>query len=145
MVLSLGGCDFNNQRSQGGSVPSNVTFDAAYHRLLDELFAQVDGTEEDAGALRIASVCGMGSPAEPSFDPDNDRCRPCPHVQRAVESHRRRHPRRAHRLRYVFVPCNGSVVSGVGDIGCEGHKNRAGQAKVADHLEPHIRDLMAWT
>ena len=33
----------------------------------------------------------------------------------------------------------GSVVTGTGDIGCNCHKNRLGQAKVADFLEPKLR------
>ena len=29
-------------------------------------------------------------------------------------------------------------------MGCNGHKNRLGQSKVADFLEPQIRRIMGW-
>lgn len=45
-------------------------------------------------------------------------------------------------LHYVFVPCDGSVVTGRGDIGCDGHKNQLGMQKVADFLEPNVRRMM---
>ena len=48
------------------------------------------------------------------------------------------------RVEYVFIPCDGSVVTGVDDIGCEGHKNRLGQERVADFLEPRLRAIMGW-
>ncbi|KAH8047451.1 GDSL-like Lipase/Acylhydrolase [Aureococcus anophagefferens] len=71
-VVSLGGNDFNHQ---GGDVPSNETFAAAYAALLDRIFA---------------------------------------------------------------------VVTDHGDIGCDGHKNRAGQAEVARFLEPKLREIAGW-
>ena len=44
----------------------------------------------------------------------------------------------------VLVPCDGSVVNDIGDVGCNGHKNRLGQAKVAAFLEPRLRRIMGW-
>ena len=130
-VVSLGGNDFNHQ---DGDVPSNETFAAAYAALLDRIFA--------GGAPAVAAVCGMGSPAEAAFDPDNNRCKPCPHVEGAVEAYRTANP--ARRAAYVFVPCDGTVVTDHGDIGCDGHKNRAGQAEVARFLEPKLREIAGW-
>lgn len=72
----------------------------------------------------IAAVCGMGSPAEKKYDPDNNRCRPCPHVQSAVSAYNEAaaaRPRRR-RVSYVFVPCDGTVVNDVADIGCAGRE-----------------------
>jgi hypothetical protein len=40
--------------------------------------------------------------------------------------------------------CARSVANDIGDMGCNGHKNRLGQAKVADFLEPRIRSIMGW-
>ena len=133
VVVSLGGNDYNHQ---DGHVPANATFTAAYMRLLEQLFFYSD-------ELVVASVCGMGSPAEAAFDPDNNRCRPCPHVERAVAAFHAKYPMR--RVAYLFVPCDGTVVDDHGDIGCDGHKNRLGQGKVAKYLEPRLRQLMSWT
>ena len=133
VVISLGGNDFNHQ---GGHVPTNASFTAAYARLLDQLFSQ------RGGALVVAAVCGMGSPNEARFDPDNNRCRPCPHVQAAAAAYSAARP--ARRVAYFFVPCDGSVVRDDRDIGCNGHKNALGQAEVARFLEPKLRELMGW-
>jgi len=53
-------------------------------------------------------------------------------------------PEVAARVHYKLVPCDGSVVTGDGDIGCNGHKNTAGQAKVAEFLAPTISEVMGW-
>ena len=37
-----------------------------------------------------------------------------------------------------------SVFNEIGNMGGNGHKNRLGQAKVADFLEPQIRRIMGW-
>ena len=92
--------------------------------------------------LVVIGVCGQGSPQEAAFDPDNNRCRPCPHVERATLAYARTHP--ARRLHYIYVPCDGSVVKGVGDIGCDGHKNATGQAEVAAFLAPRVAAIMGW-
>lgn len=92
--------------------------------------------------LLIISVCGQGSPVEETFDPDNNRCRPCVHVERATHAFARASPQR--RLQYIFVPCDGSVVQGEGDIGCDGHKNSKGQAEVARFLAPRVASIMGW-
>ena len=55
----------------------------------------------------------MGSPAEAAFDPDNNRCRPCPHVRDATTAYVAANPTR--RVHYLLVPCNGSVVDDVGE------------------------------
>ena len=90
----------------------------------------------------MANICGMGSPGEVALDPDNNRCRPCPHVSDATAAYAAAYPRR--RVHYIFVPCDGSVVDDRADIGCDGHKNRLGQAEVANYLEPRIRSIMGW-
>ena len=133
-VISLGGNDFNHQ---GGHVPSNESFTSAFGALLDGLYAGY-GSE----AVAVAAICGMGSPAEAKFDPDNNRCRPCPHVRDAVVAYNAARP--ARRVAFIFVPCDGSVVNDAGDIGCNGHKNRKGQEEVARFLEPKLRTLMRW-
>ena len=48
---------------------------------------------------------------------------------------------------YLFVPCDGTVVTGEGDIGCAdigcaGHKNREGQRKVKDFVKPVIGRML---
>ena len=92
--------------------------------------------------IALISICGQGSPAEAAYDPDNNRCRPCTHVERATHAYARARPWR--RLHYTFVPCDGTVVTGVGDIGCDGHKNAAGQAEVARFLAPQVAEFMGW-
>ena len=138
VLISLGGNDYNHQK---GYVPSNATFTTAYGAFLDQLF---EGYAANPN-LTVISFCGQGSPVEHAQDPDNDRCRPCPHVADASDDYVRRNPVRANRVHYVFVPCDGSVVTGAGDIGCNGHKNRLGQAKVADFLEPKLRAILGWS
>lgn len=95
------------------------------------------------GSIHL-QLCGMGSPAEAAYDPDNNRCRPCTHVERAVEAYRRRHAHHSPRLHYLSIPCDGSVVTGVDDIGCAGHKNELGQARIARFLQPRIGAIMQW-
>ena len=49
------------------------------------------------------------------------------------------------RVHYALVPCDGTVVVGdESDIGCNGHKNAAGQMKVAAYLAPIISEIMGW-
>ena len=79
---------FNNYRARAGSRGSDGAADVA----------------DDA--LAVVSVCGQGSPQEARLDPDNNRCRPCPHVESAVQAFKRSHPTR--RAEYIFVPCDGS-------------------------------------
>eukprot|EP01046_Picozoa_sp_COSAG06_P011980 COSAG06_NODE_690_length_13054_cov_5.226476_16_plen_61_part_00 len=59
-----------------------------------------------------------------------------------MTTYREQFPHR--RVAYFFVPCDGTVVNDHGDIGCDGHKNRRGQSKVATFLEPLLRELMDW-
>ena len=140
VVVSLGGNDFNNQ---DGNVPSNATFTNAYISFLDRLFAG-EGLGANTNMPTVLSICGQGSPDEAAFDPDNNRCRPCPFVEQAVEKFNEMRPELP--AKYIFVPCDGSVVQGAafGDIGCAGHKNRQGFNKVADFLEPQIKEIMNW-
>lgn len=91
----------------------------------------------------VLSICGQGSPNEVRTDPDNNRCRPCSHVERASVEFNSKYSGRFD-TNYIFVPCNGSIVTGVDDIGCNGHKNQIGQARVSAFLEPKIRKLMKW-
>ena len=85
----------------------------------------------------------MGDPTEHARDPDNDRCAPCPHVQDAVVAFLAKYGDQ-YGLKYFDIPCDGSVVTGSGDIGCAGHKNRKGQAEVANHLIPQLKEWMGW-
>jgi len=132
VLISLGGNDFNHQ---DGNVPSNQSFAESYEAFVLRVF-QVYGN------ITVVSVCGMGTPEETKQDPDNNRCRPCPHVESAVSQFTAKY---AHRLRYVFIPCDGSAASGNSDIGCRGHKNVIGQAEIANYLIPHITAIMNWT
>jgi len=135
VVLSLGGNDYNHQALDA---PSNATFDARYAQLLERVFEAYASEPR----LTVISVCGQGSPQERALDPDNNRCRPCPHVERASRAAAAARP--AWRLHYIFVPCDGSVVTGVGDIGCDGHKSPVGMAKVAGFLAPRVAAIMRW-
>lgn len=135
VVVSLGGNDFNHQKN----VPSNATFAAAYEDFLQ----QIVNPYLDDTPPTIVSVCGQGDPTEVERDPNNDRCRPCPHVEDATRSFREEHGA-AVRVEYIFIPCDGTVVTGEDDIGCEGHKNELGQQRVADFLEPRLREIMGW-
>eukprot|EP00931_Biecheleriopsis_adriatica_P115292 TRINITY_DN91100_c0_g1_i1.p1 TRINITY_DN91100_c0_g1~~TRINITY_DN91100_c0_g1_i1.p1 ORF type:complete len:434 (-),score=75.28 TRINITY_DN91100_c0_g1_i1:33-1334(-) len=132
VIVSLGGNDFNHQE---GRVPTDEVFQAAYADFLDTIFEKYSDPV-------VLGICGMGTPGEKLREVDNDRCRPCPHVELAVEAYQRRHSNR--RVHYIFVPCDGTVATD-DDMGCDNHKNRNGQAKIADFLEPQIRQLMSWS
>lgn len=92
--------------------------------------------------LVVISVCGQGSPVEADIDADNNRCRPCVHVERATRTFALAEPMK--RVEYIYVPCDGTVVTGSSDIGCDGHKNFIGQDEVARFLAPKIAALMEW-
>ena len=92
---------------------------------------------------KIAAVCGMGDPTEHTRDPDNDRCSPCPHVEDAVTAFKQKYGDQ-YAVEYISIPCDGTVVTGVDDIGCAGHKNKAGQKAVADFLTPKLKAMMGW-
>ena len=85
----------------------------------------------------------MGDPTEHARDPDNDRCSPCPHVKTAVSEFQEKYGDQ-YGLKYFDIPCDGTVVTGNGDIGCDGHKNRKGQAEVANHIAPQLKEWMGW-
>lgn len=140
-VISLGGNDYNHQ----WTVPSNETFSAAYQAFLQTVVEPYLMNTDDNTALvpTIVSVCGQGDPTEVERDPNNDRCRPCPHVQEATEAFGSQYVDTV-QVEYIFIPCDGSVVTGIDDIGCDGHKNSLGQARVADFLEPRLRQIMGW-
>ena len=138
VMISLGGNDYNHQ---DGNVPSNFTFSTAMSAfLLDILQVYFPLPASPV----IFSICGMGDPLESDYDPDNNRCNPCPHVSDAVNDFKLAQPQYASRVHYIYIPCDGSVVSGQGDIGCMGHKSRVGQAEVAAYLEPKVRAIMGW-
>uniref|UniRef100_A0A7S0NZ80 SGNH hydrolase-type esterase domain-containing protein n=1 Tax=Calcidiscus leptoporus TaxID=127549 RepID=A0A7S0NZ80_9EUKA len=137
IILSLGGNDYNHQQ---GRVPSNASFEAAYVQLLRRL----DYARARAASVPVLSVCGMGDPTEAARDPDNNRCRPCPHVEQAVRAFAAGQPPRR-RIEYLFIPCDGSVVSGAADLGCAGHKNWRGQRRVADFIAPAVARLTGWS
>ena len=113
VVISLGGNDYNHQK---GHIPSNETFSSHYEEFLLRIFQQYENKN------KIAAICGMGDPTEHARDPDNDRCSPCPHVQDAVKNFKQKYGDQ-YALEYINIPCDGSVVTGNGDIGCAGHKN----------------------
>lgn len=108
VLVSLGGNDYNHQN---GHVPTNASFSKAFEHFADFVLTHTGNTS------KLVAVCGMGSPLDVQRDPDNNRCRPCPHVQEAVETMAWHRPEVAHRLSYIFIPCNGTVVTGEGDIG----------------------------
>mmetsp|Transcript_7443 Transcript_7443/g.27325 ORF Transcript_7443/g.27325 Transcript_7443/m.27325 type:complete len:326 (-) Transcript_7443:2396-3373(-) len=150
VIISLGGNDYNHH---GGNVPSNDTFNASYEAFLLQVFADAQQgpsmtTSRESAQARplpqVVSICGQGDPKEKDFDVDNNRCRPCPHVEAAVEAFRHKHVQFASYCHYIFIPCDGTVVTGEDDIGCDGHKNGAGQAAVSRFLLPRIQDIMGW-
>ena len=134
VTMSLGGNDYSHQH---GLVTTNASFTRHYVAFLSELF-----TKYPTNRTRVVAVCGMCDPLEREADPDNNRCRPCAHVEMAVETLKTAQPQSPRH--YIFVPCDGSVVTGTDDIGCDGHKNRIGQAKVAEFLAPHMADIVDW-
>ncbi|GMI43007.1 hypothetical protein TrCOL_g6938 [Triparma columacea] len=135
VVVSLGGNDYNHHR---GHVPDDGDFVAAYGEFMMEIFKSYAGSP-----VQILSVCGQGSPAEAAYDPDNNRCSPCPHVEEAVSAFKDSvGGDYGDRVSYLFVPCDGSVVTGDGDIGCGGHKNRLGQGKVAEFVLPVVKGIL---
>ena len=85
----------------------------------------------------------MGDPTEHARDPDNDRCSPCPHVEDAVKAFKQKYGDQ-YPVEYISIPCDGTVVTGDGDIGCAGHKNKIGQRQVADFLAPKLKEMMGW-
>ena len=132
VLISLGGNDFNHQN---GHIPTNSTFDQAYETFLLEIF-------DHHGSTTIVSVCGQGDPNEAKLDPDNNRCRPCPNVEAANIAFKSKYP--LLKMDYIYIPCDGSVVTGKDDIGCAGHKNVKGQSEVAEYLAPKLREIMGW-
>uniref|UniRef100_A0A7S4VUL4 SGNH hydrolase-type esterase domain-containing protein n=1 Tax=Ditylum brightwellii TaxID=49249 RepID=A0A7S4VUL4_9STRA len=145
VIVSLGGNDYNHQ---GDNVPSDAEFNAAYEELLLQLFMYYGVVNEDKtirqGKIpKIVSICGQGSPNEGT---DQNRCRPCPHVEEAVQKFQENNAvDLAIAVDYIFIPCDGSVVTGTNDIGCDGHKNALGQLQVANYLEPRLKDIMNLT
>jgi len=131
VFISLGGNDYNHQ---DGNVPSNATFTKGYADFLRSGVFGRYGAE-----TRVIAVCGMGDPTEAKRDPDNNRCRPCPHVEEAVVEYNKE---AAVKVTYLFIPCDGSVVTGDGDIGCAGHKNHVGQQRVADFIATKLGDIL---
>lgn len=134
VLISLGGNDFNHQK---GRVPSDEDFSAVYADFLLSIFS------EYGSDVKIMGVCGQGSPAEAEFDPDNNRCSPCPHVEAATAAFKGAHPELAARVGYVNVPCDGSVVVGDEDIGCAGHKNQLGQHEVFSYISPAVESFLS--
>lgn len=117
VIVSLGGNDYNHQN---GNVPSDEEFSAAYENFLQTIFDQYDSQN------KIVAICGMGDPTEAARDPDNNRCKPCPHVEEAVTAFNELYTGVYPLVDYIFIPCDGTVVTGVDDIGCAGHKNQIG-------------------
>ena len=75
---------------------------------------------------------------------DRRRCSPCPHLEDALRDFKAKHADLIDRVALTLVPCDGTVVTGEGDIGCAGHKNAVGQDEVFEHIKPIVRDLMGW-
>jgi len=136
--VQTGGNDYNH----GGSSPSNATFSQGYESFLLQVFATCSGSQKPAITPKVVSICGQGSPLEQGTQ--NNRCKPCPHVEDAVNDFKAKHPDLAPFVYFILVPCDGSVVTGVDDIGCAGHKNKEGQSEVADFLLPKLQDIMQW-
>lgn len=139
VVVDLGGNDFNHQ---DGQVPADFLFTAAFFKLLDTIFKAYGGL---SSGLKVAAVCGMGDPIQASRDPDNDRCRPCPHVKMAVEAFKSRIGMETDNVAFFDVPCDGSIVIGSADhLSCLGHKSPKGHLSVATFLEPKLRSFLGW-
>ena len=144
VLVSLGGNDFNHQ---DGNEPSSDTFISQYEDFLLFLFqsyGESDHSIQMQKETNIVSICGMGDPFEANRDPDNNRCKPCEHVNASVRSFKALHPEYADRLHYIDIPCDGSVVQGTNDIGCDGHKNSIGQQRIADYLSPKLSLIAGW-
>ena len=131
VVISLGGNDYNHHN---GNVPSNEDFSEAYGAFITSVF------NEYGEGVKVLNVCGQGSPEEATYDPDNNRCSPCQHVEDAVAEFQA--DNEGMEVDYLFVPCDGSVVEGLGDIGCAGHKNRVGQRKVAEFDKGKVGEML---
>lgn len=138
VVVSLGGNDYNHQK---GHVPHNETFTQAYENFLLQIFEKYSRVQNNQGPI-VVNICGQGTAEETKRDPDNNRCRPCPHVQEATAAFQAKH--RARKVHYVFIPCDGSVATGQRDMGCNGHKNRTGQEEISMFLIPKLRALTGW-
>mmetsp|Transcript_4169 Transcript_4169/g.5660 ORF Transcript_4169/g.5660 Transcript_4169/m.5660 type:complete len:415 (-) Transcript_4169:226-1470(-) len=132
VVISLGGNDFNNNPFP----PEVSTFIDAYENFLLQV---LDSFPENPPT--IVSICGQGSP-EDLLNPFNNRCGPCPFVEEAALAFQTKYPDT--NTHYIFVTCDGSIVTGVDDIGCESHKNALGQSRVAEFLVPQLKDIMGW-
>jgi len=84
----------------------------------------------------------MGNPTETKEKPERNRCVPCPPTEVAVNDFNKKYPNL--HVDYILIPCDGSVVTGDGDIGCLNHVNVAGHQKTAKFLIPKIGELMNW-
>ena len=82
MLVSLGGNDYNHQK---GHVPTNETFTTVFESFALFLASRYP-------TAQLVALCGMGSPLEAKLDPDDNRCKPCPHVADAVNSFKQRQP-----------------------------------------------------
>ena len=134
-IVSLGGNDYNHQN---GDVPTQEEFSQGMANFLME---KVWIDPNSVMFKRVLLICGMGWPQEVDVDPDNNRCRPCPYVQKAALDWNAKHPDM--KVGYQFIPCDGSVVpnlNGTQDMGCLDHKNRLGQMHVAEFLKPRIEE-----
>ena len=140
VIVSLGGNDYNHKK---GDRLANDVFSNVYISFLQFLFhIYDDNVMTNKKTTKILSICGMGDPYEKKRNPDNDRCSPCPHVEAAVKQFQCTVPDQiSNHLFYKFIPCDGSVVHGTNDIGCNGHKNSLGQQRVATFLEPTISNI----
>ena len=144
VLVSLGGNDFNHQ---DGNEPSSAKFTSQYEDFLSFLFHSYETPANSLSSQKetnIVSICGMGDPFEADRDPDNNRCKPCEHVSASVRSFKASHPEFADRLHYIDIPCDGSVVQGTNDIGCDGHKNSIGQQRIANYLSPKLSLIAGW-
>ena len=81
-------------------MPSNETFTDAMETFLLRLFSLYDAQTQP----HVVNICGQGSPDEAVFDPDNNRCRPCPHVEDATIAFQQRHADLNSRVHYIFIP-----------------------------------------
>ena len=125
VVLSVGGNDYNNPEK-----PSEAEFAAGYASMLKALLSYYSAAPR---VPVLVSVCGGGSPSDPS------RNRACPFVRNASDAFQRAQP--SSKVAYIEIPV-GVVPDGFS--GCLGHHNATGQSLVASYLEPKLRKILNW-
>jgi hypothetical protein len=85
----------------------------------------------------MVAVCGFGDPEETKRIPQDSRCLSCPHTEASVEDFNTKYAGQ-YKIDYILAPCDGSIVTGIDDIGCMGHRNEKGHLELANFLTPKL-------